>query len=266
MAKKQKCPEFENHERWLVSFADMMTLLFAVFVVLYALKEEGVKDSQVEQAAASIQEAFNEVMEEIPQNRRVGPQEAGFGIFENQSGDQEEPSTELKYPGSDDFSRVLGEDMKKLSELIDMRLYGSKRYRDRQTEGQSRVVSIHREQDGFRVRMLAAHFFNPGSYKIKSQRALKEIEEIGKMLKETNRRVTVEGHTDSMPFDGSGSNWDLSALRASHVTRYLIRQVGFDPSNIAPAGFADTRPIASNATGDSRALNRRIELKVHYDD
>ncbi|NRA63638.1 MAG: flagellar motor protein MotB [Pseudobacteriovorax sp.] len=264
MAKKQKCPEFENHERWLVSFADMMTLLFAVFVVLYALKEEGAKDSQIEQAAASIQEAFNEVMEEIPENRRVGPQEAGFGIFENQKGDTENPSD--KFPGSSDFSRVIGEDMKKVSELIEMRLYGNRRFRDIKTSGQSRIVTVHRDQDGFRVRLLASHFFGPGSYKIKSKRALEALGEIAKMMKDTNRRITIEGHTDSVPFDGPGSNWDLSALRASHVVKYFIREIGFDPSNIAPAGFSDTRPIASNATGDSRALNRRIEIKVHYDD
>ena len=67
-----------------------MTLLFAVFVVLYELKDSGAKDSDVEQAAASIQEYFNEVMDDIPDNRRVGPTQTGFGIFENMQGTQEE--------------------------------------------------------------------------------------------------------------------------------------------------------------------------------
>lgn len=266
MAKKQRCPEFENHERWLVSFADMMTLLFAVFVVLYALKEEGAKDSQVEQAAASIQEAFNEVMEEIPEDKRVGPEKSGFGIFENQRGDKIRPSIINKFPGSTDYSKIIGEDMKKVSELIDMRLYGNKKYRDAKKTGHARIVSIHREEDGFRVRMLASHFFKPGAYKIRSKRALSELEDIGKMLKDLNRKVTVEGHTDNLPYDGEGSNWDLSALRASFVAKYFIRKLNFNPYNISAAGFADTRPVSSNATADSRALNRRIEVKVHYED
>ncbi len=265
MAKKQKCPEFENHERWLVSFADMMTLLFAVFVVLYSLKEEGAKDSQLEQAAASIQEAFNEVMEEIPEDRRVGPNESGFGIFENQRGDKIRPSIIEKFPGATDYSKVIGEDMKKVSQLIDMRLYGNRKFRDLKNTGNARIVTIHRDQDGFRVRLLASHFFNSGSYKIRSRKALEELAEIGNMMKDLNRKITVEGHTDNIPYNGEGSNWDLSALRASYVAKYFIRRLGFNPYNISASGFADTRPVASNATADSRALNRRIEIKVHYE-
>ena len=81
MAKKHKCPEFENHERWLVSYADMLTLLFALFVVLYALKEGG--QSQVQKTAGSMQESFNTPLEDIPIDRQVGPTEQGFGIFDH---------------------------------------------------------------------------------------------------------------------------------------------------------------------------------------
>ncbi|SMF32228.1 OmpA/MotB family protein [Pseudobacteriovorax antillogorgiicola] len=265
MAKKQKCPEFENHERWLVSFADMMTLLFAVFVVLYALKEEGAKDSQVEQAAASIQEAFNEVMEEIPENRRVGPTDTGFGIFENMKGDREEPHEDNKFPGSSDYSQIIGREMKKVSELIDLRLYGNQRFRELQAKGQARIISIHRDRDGFRVRLLASHFFNPGSYKIKNKKVLDELEEVARVMQELNRPITIEGHTDNVPFNGEGSNWDLSALRASNVLKFFIRKTTFDPTKLSAAGYADTRPVASNATAESRGLNRRIEIKVHYE-
>ena len=265
MGKKQKCPEFENHERWLVSFADMMTLLFAVFVVLYALKEEGAKDSQVEQAAASIQEAFNEVMEDIPENRRVGPTNAGFGVFENEKGDQEQKDTENKYPGSSSYSQIIGKEMRKVSELIDMRLYGNKRFRELKAEGQARIISIHRDRDGFRVRLLASHFFNPGSYKIRNRLALEELAEVAKVMKELNRPITIEGHTDNVPFEGTGSNWDLAALRASNVLKFFLRKTDFDPDKLSAAGYADTRPVASNATSESRALNRRIEIKVQYD-
>ena len=80
MGKKQKCPEFENHERWLVSYADMLTLLFAVFVVLYALKEGG--EPQTRKTAGSMQESFNTPLEDIPIDRQIGPVEQGFGIFD----------------------------------------------------------------------------------------------------------------------------------------------------------------------------------------
>ena len=80
---KHKCPEFENHERWLVSYADMLTLLFAVFVVLYALKDDGEKSQD---AAGSLEESFNKPLEDIPPSQRISPTDAGFGIFDNQVG------------------------------------------------------------------------------------------------------------------------------------------------------------------------------------
>lgn len=265
MGKKQKCPEFENHERWLVSFADMMTLLFAVFVVLYALKDSGAKDSDVEQAAASIQEAFNEVMEDIPPDRRVGPTEAGLGIFENLKANQEEMDQTNKFTGGSDYSNIIGKEIKKVSELIDMRLYGNQRFRSLEASGQSRIITVHRDRDGFRVRLLASHFFNPGSYKIKNKLALEELAEVAKIMKEINRPVTIEGHTDNVPFEGEGSNWDLSSLRATNVLKFFIRKTDFDPAMISAAGYGDTRPVSSNATSESRTLNRRIEIKVHYE-
>lgn len=264
MAKKQKCPEFENHERWLVSFADMMTLLFAVFVVLYALKDDGAKDSELEQAAASIQEAFNEVMEEIPDSRRVGPLGSGFQEFEDMNKKDKESTPDLEMEPTKE-SRIIDRDMKKVTKLIDMRLYGSEKFRPLQAKGQARIVTVHRDRDGFRVRILASHFFNSGSYRIRSQEALDALAEVAEVVKEVNRPVTIEGHTDSIPFEGEGGNWGLSSMRATSVLRYFIRNSRFDKTKLSSAGYGDTRPIASNATAESRNLNRRIEIKVHYD-
>lgn len=243
----------------------MMTLLFAVFVVLYALKEEGAKDADVDQAAASIQEAFNEVMEDIPENRRVGPTDQGFGIFDNMKGDREELQEANKFPGSSEYSQIIGKEMKRVSELVDMRLYGNKRFRELKAEGQARIISIDRDRDGFRVRMLASHFFAPGSYKIRNKLVRDELKEVAKIMKEINRPITIEGHTDSVPTSGKMSNWDLSALRASNVLQFFVRYTDFDRSMLSAAGYGDTRPIASNATAESRTLNRRIEIKVHYE-
>ena len=112
----------------------------------------------------------------------------------------------------------------------------------------------------FRVRLMASHFFNPGSYKLRTKLALEELAEVASILKDFNKRISIEGHTDSVPING-GSNWDLSAMRASHVLRFFLRETDIDPSLLSAAGYADARPVSSNATADSRTLNRRIEIK-----
>ncbi len=265
MAKKQKCPEFENHERWLVSYADMMTLLFAVFVVLYALKEDGADEAKLDQAAASIQEAFHEVMQEIPPDRRLGPNEDGFGIFEHMKGDQILEPVSKRFPSPEGRLKILQDEASKISQQIDVRLYGNERFRDLKASGQERIISVHRDDSGVQIRMLAAHFFDPGSYLI-NKRALDELQEVGDIIRDLGRRITIEGHTDSIPPRNGMNNWDLSSLRASHVVKYFIEELNYPPSLIGGAGFADTRPVASNATAASRKLNRRIEVRVHYDD
>ncbi len=265
MAKKQKCPEFENHERWLVSFADMMTLLFAVFVVLYALKKEGASEAKIQQAAVSIQESFNDVMEDIPDVKRVGPTEQGFGIFEHRKGDRIRPPIVTKYPSAERNMKVIDQEMKKIAEMINLRLYGKEKIRELEKKGQERIVSVQRDLDGFRVRLLATHFYKAGSYRV-NPKALDDLNQVGTILKELGRDITVEGHTDAVPAKGELSNWELSSLRASFIVKHFVEELNFSPTTVSAAGYADTRPVASNSTEETRALNRRIEIKVHYNE
>lgn len=242
----------------------MMTLLFALFVVLYALKKGGKEEAAIISAAAAVQESFNEIMEDIPVDRRVGPVEQGFGIFEHMKGNQVRPPLLKKYPGSVDEIKVIDEEMNKVNMRLEERLYGPNKMKDIDKEGAARIVSVHRDTDGFRIRLLAAHFYEPGSFQVRRE-ALGELDQVVSIVRDLGRRITVEGHTDSTPGKNNMSNWELSALRASYVVKYFVEQRGFPTTKIAAAGYSDTRPIASNATEDSRRLNRRIEIKIHYD-
>jgi chemotaxis protein MotB len=263
VSKKGRCPEFENHERWLVSFADMMTLLFAVFVVLFALKKEGA-GATIEQAASAINEEFNTVLEEVPIERRVGPQEAGIGIFDNFKGNQARPPLIKKYPGETENIKVMDSEMKRINAQLEDRLYGPEKNVQAGKEGAERVVSVHRSPDGVRLRLLASHFYEPGEYKLR-RTAVKELEAVGKILKELGRNITIEGHTDNSSMKGDMTNWELSTLRATAVLRYLIEKENFSPTRIQAAGYADTRPIADNRSPGGRSLNRRIEIRINYD-
>ena len=266
MAKKVKCPEFENHERWLVSFADMMTLLFAVFVVLFALKKEGA-GATVEQAASAINEEFNTVMEEVPIERRVGPQDAGIGIFDNFKGNQARPPLIKKYPGETENIKVIDSDAKRINAQLEDRLYGPEKNIQAGKDGADRIVSVHRSPDGVRLRLLASHFYEPGEWKLK-RTASKELEAVSKILKDLGRNITIEGHSDNSAMkspSGDMTNWELSTMRATSVLRYMIEKQNFSPTSIQAAGYASTRPIADNRTPSGRSLNRRIEIRINYD-
>ena len=265
MAIKAKCPEFENHERWLVSYADMVTMLFALFVVLFAQKM-GCKESKAAATATSqsIQDALNTPLPEIPIDRKVGPTAQGMGIFDNFKGDQiREPLTQ-KYPSSTQRTRVIDMEVKRIRAMVEDRLYGPEKFSKGGEKGQERIVSVERTAQGFKLQLAARHFFSSGEYQVRRE-ALKELNDVGEILMELGRPIVVEGHTDNIPASGQFSNWEISALRAASVGKYLVKQIGFPASKITMAGYADLRPVAQNSTEAGRSMNRRIEIHINYD-
>jgi chemotaxis protein MotB len=240
----------------------MVTLLFAVFVVLYAIQIAGHKDEQ--KVAGSMQESFNTPLPDIPIDRRVGPEEQGIGIFDHFKGQSIKPSLIQKYPSSDVKIKTIDDEMNKVKLKLEERLYGKNKFRDNTKPGQERVVSVSRTGKGFKLQLLARHFFEPGSVNV-TRGALAELDQVAGILKELGRPVVIEGHTDSIPAPGELGNWEISALRATNVLKYFIRKHNFPASTLAAAGYADTRPIASNGTESGRMLNRRIEIHVDYD-
>lgn len=263
---KKKCPEFENHERWLVSYADMLTLLFAVFVTLYALNLSDDKKPPIDELVGSMQESFATPLEDIPVNRRIGPTEAGYGIFEHFQGTQARPPISKKFPSGDrDSVRVIKDEMNRVNMALEQRLYGPNKFVGSSKPGEQRIVEVKRTGKGFKLQLMAQHFYDPGGIQIKPA-ARSSLDEVIKILKELGRDITIEGHTDSVPPKGQMTNWELSTLRATNVVRYMILHHNFPASRLSAAGYADTHPIAHNGTAEGRALNRRIEIHVGYDD
>jgi chemotaxis protein MotB len=264
---KRKCPEFENHERWLVSYADMVTLLFAVFVVLYSLNLKP-ETAASDQAAGSMQESFNKPLDDIPVERRIGPTEHGIGIFDHFRGNSVRPPLSRKYPSTEQRVKDISDDMRRLNALVEQRLYGPSSFPGSDKSGEERIVSVQRSGDSLSLRMLARHFFAPGEYQVRRE-ALGELDKVIGIVKELGRPVVVEGHTDNQPPSGRGvvqSNWELSSLRASYVLRYMIRDHHFPATKLSAAGYADLKPVAHNGSETGRSLNRRIEMKIRYDE
>jgi chemotaxis protein MotB len=236
----------------------MLTLLFAVFVVLYALKESGDKS---EDAAGSLEESFNKPLEDIPPAQRIGPSDKGLGIFDHLKGTSPIPPLINKFPSIQEQIKVIDEEMNLVSKQLEERLYGSQVFRKDKDPGASRVVSVERTKTGFKIRLLARHFYDPGKIVMKRS-ALESMDQVIKVVKNLKREVRVEGHSDSLKT--KRSHWDMSVLRASNVLQYMVRKHQFPPSLLSAAGYGDTRPMASNSTEAGRAMNRRIEFSVHY--
>ncbi len=211
-----------------------------------------------------MQESFNTPLDDIPVDRRVGPQQAGYGIFEHFRGDSVRPPLVQKYPAQKSKIRVIDDEMLHTKVKLEERLYGAKKFRATDKAGRSRVVSIQRTTKGFKLQLMARHFFSPGSMKVKKA-ARKELDVVVTLLKDLGRPVTVEGHTDSLKPTGAYDNWAVSALRATNVLRYMISKHAYPATSLSAAGYADLRPIAHNGTSSGRLLNRRIEFHVEYE-
>ncbi|MES2614929.1 MAG: flagellar motor protein MotB [Bdellovibrionota bacterium] len=262
MAKKKKCPEFENHERWLVAFADMMTLLFALFVVLYAIAV--VNSSKVKQVTESFQAAFGIKEEKLKEDgsARRGPV-INESIFKYIKGNTSREQILQRF--ARERAAIIAADTKALEQKIAERLYGKKQFPGSANAPKDRVVYIARDPDGIRITLLARKFFAPSSTVLDTD-AKKILDGIAVALKGINRTIRAEGHTDNLPFNKNGmTNWELSSTRADSVARYLIETGNVRKDNIYAAGFADTRPLALNDSPEDRSMNRRVDIKILYD-
>jgi chemotaxis protein MotB len=244
MAKRKHEVEHENHERWLVSYADFITLLFAFFTVLYATSQHDV--SKAQEFQRSIQKAFRSFID--------------FGGLMGKYVDHNEATQFI--PPPIDVVPQEGTGPKETQDYVERQI-------DKQmTQGEQKdfIEDIRSDAVGVRVNLAASSFFDAGSALIKED-ALPALDKIGNMLERTTNKLIIEGHTDTEPINTGKfpSNWELSAARASTIVRYLIRIHSISASRMVAVGYADQRPLVPNTTSAGRAKNRRIEILIVTD-
>lgn len=245
MSRKRRKKPHLNHERWLVSYADFITLMFALFVVLFATSQADKK----KQAAVSqaIDRAFRSLG--LFEPAKINPQAKGFAVSKDAAapvnivlGDQLAASPAVKQ----DLHRLEHELQGKLSDQISQH-----------------VVAMHIGRDGLVISLREAGFYSSGSA-APHPSSLPSLDAIAETLKKTPYDVRIEGHTDNVPihtvhFD---SNWELSTARASTLARLFIERQGFQPERLSASGYAEYHPVASNATAEGRSENRRVDIIV----
>ncbi len=240
MAKKKPAEEHENLERWLVSYADFMTLLFATFVVLYALAQSDVNSFK------GIEEALRKAFSQSIFNDNTNIMEGQDSILEGNQGAMNPLMLEYM---STKYEQSSYEDIKDEIEKL-------------KEDG----VSAEIDDRGLVIRLNEhAIQFAPGGAEL-TQKSYETLNKVAKIIKDkfSIHYIQVEGHTDSDPISNPKypSNWELSSARASRVVRYLINSQGFNPKLFIATGLADTIPIVSNTTIQNKAKNRRVEIII----
>ena len=227
---KDKCPEEEGGGGgWLMSYADLMTLLFAAFVVVYGITRQGKGEVvRIVGAVSSIRESFIEVPDDIPLEQKKGPILKGKAIFKYFKGDDMKPPVIKRYKRSINVLNVINADIVQVKQMI-------KLISGRKERGKLQPVTANQVEDGIRLRLLGSYFYDRGSYRVK-RKELDKLRKIGELLKSLGKKASVEGHSDSKPPPGQFGKWELSSLRASHVVKFFINEVGIPRESLKASG------------------------------
>lgn len=239
---RQKKHDHVNHERWLVSYADFITLLFAFFVVLFASSQSDKK--KVQQVQRSIQSAFQTM-----------------GIFPDMSTSPNLDSIANAAPSpSQGVEDELDLSAAQLADLNRM-----KRRMERLLAPQiaQHNVAIRMGRDGLVITLREAGFFESGSAS-PIPASMTTLVAIGRAIAETSYNIRIEGNTDNIPIhnDHFDSNWELSTARATVLARVFIVNTLILPMRISAAGYAEYHPVATNGTSQGRRRNRRVDIVV----
>lgn len=242
--KKEKAPE--NHERWLVSYADFITLLFAFFVVMFA-------SSQADKGKA--QQVSESVKRALEGDRMPAVVAAIFG---GTVGDKGRGNAMMHGPGG--AHKGEGDKREPLAELVPSLKILSEELKKEIESGQ---IQISMQQRGLVVSFTQAALF-PSGEDVISPDALNGLEKIAGAMNKLPNPVRLEGHTDSKPIRNSRlrSNWELSAARSIALLDLLSDRFNVPRNRMSIAGYADSAPIASNETDEGRARNRRVDIVI----
>jgi chemotaxis protein MotB len=238
--------------RWLLTYADLITLLLAMFVILYAVASTSSK-AQIQEMMAQ----FRAVFGPIPGNTQVLP---------NQSSN---PGEHYKViPGEPEEGGPGGIKQPKAVEGTGGDIAGELKVKLQQQLGANKV-SIRKEARGLVISLLTDKIlFDLGDYKIKKEmRGV--LNDVGDILKRhPEKQVAVEGHTDDLTIQTGKipGNWELSALRATSVVKYFVTERGLDPSRFSAAGYGEYQPLVPNISESNRRMNRRVDIVIMKQD
>ena len=223
--KKNRQEDHGNRDRWLITYADLITLLLIFFIVMYSMSMVDAK--KFEQVAASLMSALSGRGQEI-----------------------------LDYPGPSIIEGMSGEQLQ--METIRQQL---QEYIDQNNLGAN--IQLYQQERGLVISLSDTVLFESGRAELTPQ-AQDIMRKVGVSLAPISNYIRIEGHTDNLPINNAQfpSNWELSAMRATNVLRFLVREADLNPARLSESGYGEYRPIADNNSEAGRALNRRVDIVI----
>jgi chemotaxis protein MotB len=230
LRRKKSEEDKENLERWLLTYADLITLLLAFFVMLYVFSKQDTR--KYDAMTMQLKAIFSGGTGVVDKGGRTGDQ-----VLEGST-----PG-----PSNIEIKRQLESQVKDIS----------------QSEAQGNNISVITDERGIVIRIMDKAFYDTGKADLKDK-ARETLDKISPVIKSLPNEIRIEGHTDNVPINTAEfrSNWELSVRRATEVVRYLIEKGDISPQRISAAGYAEYRPVAANDSDTNRAMNRRIEIIV----
>lgn len=247
MGRKHKPEEHVNHERWLVSYADFITLLFAFFVVMYSISE--LDKRKMIKVAEAVKFAFGQPGEDKTPDMFV--HEDGGPAVMSELEDENANTSVLEKVEKEALKGIIERIKEVLSPLS-------------KNKGLPDGVELELTSKGILIRLLQINFFDPGGAMLRPE-TMPILDAIGGRLAVTGRYVTVQGHTDNQSLGLGGrfaSNWELAAMRAVSVGRYFHEATHLKPNRLTVSTLGQYHPIDTNDTQAGRIRNRRIDILI----
>jgi len=226
MPKKHK-GEHDNADRWLLTYADLITLLLGLFVILYSMSRVDLEKYK------ALGQALRTAFVGVPGTPAIG---AGTGPYEDATGGA--------YPDTSECYLTL-----KIEEAISG------------IAEAAGAVSVEIEERGVVVRLMETLMFDLGKAYLRPE-AQQLLSKVAPVLTKSGRPILIEGHTDNLPINTAEfpSNWQLSAMRSANVIYFLTHRAGVPEQQLSGAAHADQCPVASNDTPEGRQRNRRVDI------
>lgn len=262
MSRRKRRDEHENHERWLVSYADLLTLMFAFFVVMYAISS--INEGKFRVLASSLVTSFHAPNQSLDPIQVGDPTlSASLGIPGNAEGQVALTApAEVQMESQRQAEQTLKENRKSAAAKTDLDAAAQKIKEAMAPLIEQGMVEVRHMKHWLEIDIKASILFDSGSAELSVQ-ALPVLKQLAEIVRDLENPLEVEGHTDNVPIATTlfASNWELSGARSASVIR-LFMEKGVEPERMVAIGFGEYRPIADNTSEHGRSRNRRVVVSI----